>query len=142
MIYSFSDASLVLQHPLLRTITLVGTGIGTATLNMAGDRTAHDVGADGRVMVSKIKDRRATLGLQIQQDSEANQNLLRWYIYLENAPSSEWAQITGVLKIPGSAELYTLTRMAFQKLPDRSFAAQGQQQTWNLLAADCQQDTL
>jgi hypothetical protein len=69
MIYSFSDASLVLEHPSLGYITLVGKGIGTATLAMTGDRTAHDVAADGRVMVSKIKDRRATLGLQLQQDS-------------------------------------------------------------------------
>jgi hypothetical protein len=140
--YSFSDASLVIKHPSLGTITVTGQGIGTVNFNMVGDRTVQDVAADGRVMTSKIKDRRATFALQIQQDSEVNQSLLRWFNYLEAATTSEWARMTGMFIIPGSAEKYSFTNGAFQKLPDRTYGAQGQLQGWTLMAGDCQQDVL
>jgi hypothetical protein len=141
--YSFTDCSLVLSHPSLGMLTVIGKGIGSISINMTGDRTAMDVAADGRVMVSKIKDRRATATVQILQASEVNRDLLKWYNYLETAPASEWAAASGVLNAPVTGEQIVMTDIAFQKLPDRSYGAQGnQQQTWNLMIADCQQNTI
>ena len=80
--YSFTDCSLILNHPSLGILTLTGKGLGSVSINMTGDRTTMDVAADGRVMTSKIKDRRATAAVQIQQTSEANKDLLKCYNYL------------------------------------------------------------
>lgn len=140
--YSFTDCSLILSHPSLGMLTLTGKGLGSVSINMTGDRTTMDVAADGRVMTSKIKDRRATAAVQIQQTSEANKDLLKWYNYLESAPASEWAQASGVFNSPQTGEQFVLNEVAFQKLPDRSYQAQGQLQTWNLMIADCQQNTI
>lgn len=140
--YSFTDCSLILSHPSLGMLTLTGKGLGSVSINMTGDRTTMDVAADGRVMTSKIKDRRATAAVQIQQTSEANKDLLKWYNYLESAPASEWAQASGIFNSPQTGEQFVLNEVAFQKLPDRSYQAQGQMQTWNLMIADCQQNTI
>ena len=80
--------------------------------------------------------------MQIQQTSEANKDLLKWYNYLENAPTSEWALASGVFNSPQTGEQFVMNEIAFQKLPDRSYQAQGQMQTWNLMVADCQQNTI
>ena len=140
--YAFTDCSLILSHPSLGMLTLAGKGLGSVSINMTGDRTTMDVAADGRVMTSKIKDRRATAAVQIQQTSEANKDLLKWYNYLESAPASEWAQASGVFNSPQTGEQFVLNEVAFQKLPDRSYQAQGQLQTWNLMIADCQENTI
>lgn len=141
-VYSFTDCSLVLRHPSLGVLTLTGTGLGSVAINMRADRTTMDTAADGRVMISKIKDRSATATIQVQQDSEVNQTLLKWYNYLESAPTIEWAQITGTLTSPQTHEQIVMKDAAFQKLPDRSYSAQGQQNSYSLMIADCQQNAV
>ena len=140
--YSFTDCSLILNHPSLGILTLTGKGLGSVGINMTGDRTTMEPAADGRVMTSKIPDRRATATVQIQQTSEANKDLLKWYNYLESAPTSEWALASGIFNSPQTGEQIVMNEIAFQKLPDRSYQAQGQMQTWNLMIADCQQNTI
>ncbi len=139
-VYSFTDCVLTLRHPSLGVLTLTGQGLGSIAINMRNDRTAMDTAADGRVMTSKIKDRSATATLQLQQDSEANQTLLKWYNYLETAATIEWAQMTGTLSSPTTHEQIVMKEMAFQKLPDRNYAAQGQHNSYSLMIADCQQN--
>lgn len=138
--YSFEECIMTLKHSRLGVLTITGTGIGSVAVNMSSDRTVMDVAADGVVMTSKIRDRRGAFAVQIQQVSEANEKLLRWYNDLESAPAKDWDKITIVLTAPNTGEVYTGTRCAFQKLPDRANGAQGQMNTWNLLAADLQQD--
>lgn len=139
-VYSFTDCTLTLRHPALGVLTVTGQGLGSIVVSMRNDRTSMDTASDGRVMISKIKDRSATATLQLQQDSEANQTLLKWYNYLETAPTIEWAQITGMLLSPTTHEQIVMKEMAFQKLPDRNYAAQGQQNSYSIMIADCQQN--
>lgn len=141
-VYSFTDCTLILRHPSLGVLNVIGQGIGTITINMRNDRTTMDTGADGRVMVSKIKDRSATATIQLQQDSESNQTLLKWYNYLEKAPTIEWAQMTATMNSPTTHEQIIMKDVAFQKLPDRNYAAQGQQNSYSLMIADCQQNVI
>lgn len=141
-VYSFTDSTLVLRHSSLGVLTLTGQGLGSIAISMRNDRTTMDVAADGRVMTSKIKDRSATAALQLQQDSEANQTLLKWYNYLETAPTAEWAKATAVLNSPTTHEQIVMKDVAFQKLPDRNYNAQGQMNTYNLMIADCQQNVI
>ncbi len=86
--YSFQDLSFSIEHPDVGTYTANGSGIGSITIDMATERTAHDVAADGTIMVSKIAGRNGTLVLEIQQTSDLNTWFRKWYNYLETAPSS------------------------------------------------------
>ena len=58
--YDFSQCVLVLRHEALGTLTVTGSGLGTCTVRMTGDRTLMDVASDGTVMTSKVKDRRGS----------------------------------------------------------------------------------
>ncbi len=138
--YDFSQCVLVLRHESLGTLTVTGSGLGTCTVRMTGDRTLQDLAADGTVMTSKVKDRRGSFTLQLQQTSESNLTLLRWYNYLETAPAAEWDKITVSLTAPNTGERYTGARSAFLKLPDRAYSARGALQTWTLIAGDVSQE--
>ncbi|WP_163855820.1 phage protein [Paenibacillus elgii] len=138
--YSFSDVTMVISHPAVGQFVATGAGLGSITTIMTTDRTTHDISADGSVMVSKIKARNGSHSISVQQTSELNRWLLKLYNYLETAATNQWAGITIVIRSPQMQELITSTGVSFQKLPDKPFQNQGQQVTWNLMAADIQQD--
>lgn len=139
--YSFSDVSVVISHPSVGQKIANGVGIGTINVSMTTDRSAHDIAADGSVMVSKIRARNGIVTLTVQQTSELNKWLLKnWYSYLESASTSKWADTTVTIKSPVMRDLITATGVSPQKLPDRPYQAQGQLVTWTLMAADIQQD--
>jgi hypothetical protein len=140
--YSFSDVSVTISHPAVGQFIANGSGIGTITVSMATEKTVHDVAADGNVMVSKIKGRNGTVALAIQQVSEFQKWLNKWYNYLDVAPTDNWALTTIVIRAPKMGELTIASGVSPQKLPDKPYQAQGQQVTWNLMAADIQQDSL
>lgn len=140
--YSFADVTMTISHPAIGQYVASGAGIGSITTTMATDRTTHDVSADGSIMVSKIKGRNGSHAVSVQQTSDLNKWLLRLYNYLENAAANEWARTTIVMRAPRMGEMITSTGVSFQKLPDKPYQAQGQQVTWNLMAADIQQDNI
>uniref|UniRef100_UPI001A8D7F4F phage protein n=1 Tax=Alicyclobacillus suci TaxID=2816080 RepID=UPI001A8D7F4F len=123
------------SHPSLGQYVISGEGIGTVTVTMSTDRTAHDVAADGSVMVSKIEGDNGTLAIQIQQTSGANQWLVNAFNYLRTASPSEWAQMSATIRSPYMGDLVTATGVSFQQRAELSYQAQGQQRTWNLMAA-------
>lgn len=138
--YSFSDVTMVISHPAVGQFVATGAGLGSITTIMTTDRTTHEISADGSVMVSKIKARNGSHSISVQQTSDLNRWLLKLYNYLETAATNQWAGITIVIRSPQMQDLITSTGVSFQKLPDKPYQAQGQQVTWNLLAADIQQD--
>lgn len=138
--YSFQDVDLVLAHPNVGTYTISGEGVGSVGVNMANDRTAHDTAADGSVMITKIKTRSGILPLVVQQTSSANKWLQRWSNYLESAPASEWARTTAMIRSKSTGETINCNGVTPQKMADKMFQAQGQNVTWNLMAADIQSD--
>ncbi|HBC94296.1 MAG TPA: DUF3277 domain-containing protein [Pelotomaculum sp.] len=138
--YSFADVSVVIKHPSVGRITANGEGLGNISISMATDRTAHDVAADGTVMVSKIRGRNGTVSIATQQSSSLNRWLKKWYNYLETADADEWADATITIRSNVMDDHHTITGVSPQKQPDRPYQAQGQQVTWTLMAADIQQD--
>jgi hypothetical protein len=139
-VYSFLDYHVVINHPSVGQAVLSGAGIGELTVSMATERTAHDVAADGSVMVSKIGGRNGVATLSLQQTSYAHQWLKNWYKYLEGAPASEWAKTIIVARSILAGDTITISGVSPQKIPDRSFQAAGQKVSWPLMAADIQQD--
>lgn len=142
IVYSFADVSMIISHAAVGQSVANGEGIGNINTAMATDRTIHETAADGSVMVSKIKGRSGSHTLAIQQTSDLNGWLLRLYNYLETAPANEWAGISIIIRAPNMQDLITSNGVSFQKLPDKPYQAQGQQITWNFMAADIQQDAV
>lgn len=135
-VYSFSDVTLVLSHPKVGKLTVTGQGIGSIAVSRSGDVTQHDVAADGSVMASKIVQKNGALALAIQQTSQANTWLRKWYNYLITAAAGEWIATTGTIKSQGTGETITLKGLSPQKMPDQSYQQTGQQVTWNLMATE------
>ena len=48
--YSFLDMAGSLAHPDLGAYVFTGQGVGSVTISMASDKTAHDIAADGAIM--------------------------------------------------------------------------------------------
>lgn len=134
--YSFADVTLVLYHPAIGQYIAQGAGLGTITVTPSTERTAHDVAADGSIMISKIEGNNGTIALQIQQTSGLNQWLLNAFNYLVAAPTNQWAQMSVTLRSVSMGDLLYATGVSFQQKATRPYQAQGQQITWNLMAAD------
>lgn len=138
--YSFADVTMTISHPKVGQNIATGEGIGSINIAMATDRTTHDVAADGSVMISKIPGRNGTVTLTIQQTSPLHKWLTKWFNYLESAKTSEWADTSILVRCPVMGETKTITGVSPQKIPDSPYQSQGQTVTWNLMAADIQNE--
>lgn len=135
-VYSFADVTFILSHPAVGQYTFTGTGVGSIAITRSTDVTQHDLAADGTVMVSKILVKNGVAALSIQQTSEGHAFLKRWLAYITEAPTSEWAKASAVLRCPAQGETITLNGVSPQKSADVTYQAAGQQVTWNLMAAE------
>lgn len=136
--YSFLDLSGAIAHPSLGAYTFTGEGVGEVNVAMSTDRTAHDVAADGSIMISKIAGNNGTITISTQQTSPLHKWLLNWFNYLVLAPTNEWAQSTALLRNSTDGSSHVATGIAPQKVADKPYQAQGQRVTWTLLCADIQ----
>lgn len=137
--YSFEDVTCSFQHPGVGAASSTGAGLGTISIAMAADKTVHEVAADGKVMISKIAGKNGNVAITMQQTSELHKYLLRWYNYVDIANSSEFAKMVLTIKSNNLGDVTTCTGVSPQKLADRPYQAQGQQVTWNLMAAEITQ---
>jgi hypothetical protein len=135
--YDFVSISCVVSHPSIGQQQTTGQSIGTITVSMTNDRTKMDVAADGNVMTSKIYSSIGTVVIEIQQTSVLNQWLTNVYNSVDIMGDDNWAQFQIVIN-----ELYdngiktTASAAAFQKLPDRKNAQNGDTVTWTFLCAN------
>ena len=70
--YSFSDVSLVLEHPSLGQCVMTGQGVGQIAVTRAQDASRQDVAHDGSVMTTKIGAKNGELSFTLQQTSAAH----------------------------------------------------------------------
>jgi len=133
--YAFEDLHTTITHPSMGQISVQGAGVGTITFAMANDVSAHDVGADGSVMTSKIKSGNGTIAIACQQTSDLHRWLLRLYNFLDSAPPREFARIGVMASSPDMQVQHTGEHVSIQKKADKPYQQQGQQVTWTLMAA-------
>lgn len=137
--YSFSDINMVLNFPGWPAYTINGQGVGEISISYINDNTAHDLAADGSVMVSKIKADNANVTLTVQQTSGLHGWLLGLFNYLMTASTSLWAAGNITISTPtGVVTNINLSGVSFTKRSDQTFQQQGQMFTWNLMAAGVQ----
>lgn len=134
--YSFTDLAGSISHPTFGAYLFDGTGIGSVTISKATDRTAHDVAADGSVMVSKIAGNNGTLTIECQQTSAIHKWLLAWFNALWQLPTSEWASASITLRNSATGTRHIISGVSPQKEPDTPYQSQGQRVTWNLMCAE------
>ncbi|WP_074951084.1 phage protein [Alicyclobacillus macrosporangiidus] len=134
--YSFADVSAVVSHPSLGQYVANGAGLGSIRVTMATENTKHDVAADGSVMVTKTIGKNGTIAFEIQQTSGFDQWLRNSYNYLYTADTSQWAQMSIVIRSPIMGDLITATGCAFKIRPERPYEADGQKVTWEIMAAN------
>jgi len=136
--YSFLDLSGALVHPSLGAYIFTGQGVGQVTVTMTQERTAHSLGADGTVMVSKMAGHNGQVQIQCQQTS----NVHKWLTAAENAvyiaDTDQWASMTATLRNTSDGTTHIITGMSFGKVPDKVYQAEGQMVTWTLWAANIQ----
>ena len=137
--YSFEDVTCSFEHSGVGAASSTGAGIGSISIAMANDKTAHDVAADGTVMISKIAGKNGTVAITVQQTSQLHKYFMKWYNYVDTAAASEWAGMTITIKSNNLGDSTVCTGVSPQKLADRPYQAQGQQVTWNFMCAEITQ---
>jgi hypothetical protein len=142
--YSFKDLVGVINNPLLGApYQLVGGNIGNGsiTIRMLTTRTEHEVAADGTVMPTYVSGSNAEVTIEVQQTSALHHFLLMLYNLLTTAADSSdvsnWVSTVISLRTILDGSGHTLQGVSFQKIPDKPYAAKGQNVTWVLMSAYC-----
>lgn len=134
--YGFTDLAGSISHPTLGAYLFDGSGVGSVTISKATDRTAHDVAADGSVMVSKIAGNNGTVTIEVQQTAALHKWLSTLFNALWQLPTSEWANISLTLRNTATHTSHICSGVSFQKEADTPYQSQGQRVTWTLMCAE------
>ena len=134
--YSFLDLAGALAHPQLGVYSFTGEGVGEVIVSMTTDHSVHDTAADGSIMVSKVAGENGTLTIKCQQTSKLHKWLLAAYNALQIAGTDQWAAMGATLRNTADGTSHSIFGISFQKVPDKSYQAHGQQLSWVLMAAD------
>lgn len=139
--YSFQDVIAAFACPSVGAASSTGAGIGSIALDMATEKTTHQVAADGTVLISKVLGDNGTVAVAMQQTSQLHKYLLNWYNYINsaNADIQAWASMVITISSANLGDNSICTGVSPQKLPGRPYQAQGQSVTWTLMAAEITQ---
>jgi hypothetical protein len=136
--YSFLDLAGAIAHPFfpLGVFQFTGEGVGSISVAMSTDRTAHDVAADGSIMISKIAGNNGQISIECQQTSLVHKYLLNLFNYVWQADTSQWAMIAIALRNISDGTSHICTGVSFGKKADKAYKSAGERVTWTLWAAD------
>lgn len=137
--YSFLDLTGVLYHPLTSSYAFTGQGVGSVTVTMDSEKTFHEIGVDGVVIMGKIPSSSGKLIIECQQTSNVHKWLLYTYQTINTGIPSvkvkEWGRMTSLLRNLKDGTTHILKGVSFEKIPDKLYTAEGQMVTWVLWAA-------
>lgn len=137
--YSFNDIKAVFSHPAYPAFTINGQGVGEIHIAYANDNTAHELAADGSVMISKIRADNGNFTISMQQTSTMHQWMKGLFNQLMTSPTNLWAAINITISSPsGGFDNIQLTGVSFSKRSDQPYQQQGQLVTWSFMAANIQ----
>jgi hypothetical protein len=136
--YSFADVIAVFNFPGSPSFPVNGTGIGELSISYITDNTAHDLSADGSVMVSKIAASNANITVTCQQTSALHNYLKAAFKYLQAASSPSWAAgLLSISSVNGIHDNIIASGLSFTKRSDQPYQQQGQLVTWTFMSANC-----
>lgn len=140
--YSYKDLSGAFIAPAVPLPLVFGGQIGCDTITVNND-TQHgtkDTAADGTVMPSFVAGDSGTVTIACQQTSFIHRYLLAWLNILKteamNGDSSNWANTRMLLVNSVDGSSHDVEGIMPNKIPDKSYAANGQKITWTLEACN------
>jgi Protein of unknown function (DUF3277) len=138
--YSFKDVAGSFTHPIAGVFIFAGQiGSGQFIVKNAAERRADDVAADGTVMISYISNETGSVDIEVQQNSPLHDFLVNWanivFVAAENGNLSTFASAAVAINSTLDGSAHVLTGVSPTKIPDKTYAAQGQKLTWTLMAA-------
>jgi hypothetical protein len=139
--YSFLDLSGAIAHPAVGSYVFTGEGVGEVTVTMTTERSAHDIAADGSIMVSKLAGNNGQVAIHCQQTSDIYKWLLDWYNQLIFNETDQWAETAMTLRNTADGTSHRIRGISPMKKPDKTYQAQGQKVVWTLMAADIYSET-
>ena len=129
--YSFQDVTASLTGP----TGVVDLGFGSSvtkegiTVAMNGPRNVMTPAADGEYMHSLKADKSGTVTVRLLNTSPVNAMLQAMY-NAQSLTTSLWGNNVIIIRNKGNSETVTCRGVAFQKLPDRVYAEEGQMVEW------------
>lgn len=142
-VYSFKDTAGTYTNPVAGAFLFAGQiGMNQAHVTMATEKTTHTVAADGTVMITYIAGDNGSIAIEVQQTSDAHKFFLEAYNTLkalaDQGNITSWGAGAITLRNLLDGSMHVATGVSFPKIPDKVYAAQGQNITWNLMCADIQ----
>ena len=139
--YSFKDLLVVFSHPLLGELTLVGeVGFNNIGFTYDTERSSQRTAADGSVQISYKAGNSGKCNIQTQQNSPVDQYLIAWanscYVNGNLQSIANFATATILARSLLNGMQHAASGISPLKMPDRSYAADGQDVTWNLNCGD------
>lgn len=140
--YSFKALNGAMTCPGIGFTLLFGGQLGTGGITVANatDHTVHDTAADGVVMPSFVAGDSGNIVLECQQTSIIHSMLLSWLNALKTAAMlgdlSNWANTSMLLIETTTGQSHRATGVSPNKIPDKSYSAQGGKVTWTLPACN------
>lgn len=134
--YSFADCQAAISGP--NGSFSLGAGAGAAeegiTIAQLDDKGSMQVGADGFAMHSLHMSRAGRLTLRVLKTSPVNALLSKMYND-DSSSAAVWGKNTIRISDPARGDEITCQGVAFQKLPDVSFAKDGNVHEWSFNCA-------
>lgn len=146
-IYSFKDLTGVFAHPLVGNMNIGAinelSGLGQITIHMSNDNTTHEIAVDGGIFILPVAVFNGTVQIQCQQTSSVHQYLTAWFntlmINMTNIQSPDvtnWASGAMILRNLKNRSSHKITGISPQIQPDKTYAIQGQNVNWSLMAGN------
>lgn len=141
--YSFKDLVGALVNAIFGVnfaITGGNVGLGNINISMTTERTTHETAADGTVMPSYIAGDAGSVTIEMQQTSQLHHALLSLYNQAVTAANADdvsgWAATVLSFRTLNDGSTHIMNGVSFSKIPDKPYAANGQNVTWHLMAAN------
>jgi Bacteriophage KPP10, Structural protein ORF10 len=146
-VYSFKDTSGNMSDPDVGSFQFAGNiGMGQFTVEMATEKSDHNVASDGSVMVSAIAGDNGHVMIEVQQTSQLHTFLVKWYnaknTGMKNGNVTNFASAALTLRNIIDGSTHVCKGITPQRMPPKVYARQGQMLTWTLMCADIQTVTL
>lgn len=141
-VYSFSDLTGVIYHPLMGNYVFTGQGVGQITIEMDNDMTSHDFGTDGSNIISRISVYSGKMILQCQQMSNIHNWLMATFNAVKMGDVKEWARMTCMIRRISDGSINYIDGISFERVPPKVYQKEGQMVDWVLWAGDIRDDVL
>lgn len=137
--YSFNDIIAVFGFSGFPTYPLNGQGLGEIAISYINANTAHELAADGTVMITKVFADNGNITVTCQQTSPLHHFFKQVYNFLSVGASALWAANYITISSPaGTFDSITCAGMSFTKRADQPYQQQGQMVSWPFMSANIQ----